>query len=32
MLAREWLWVAGLALVCMVLWDRGLRRFQAYGG
>lgn len=32
MLARQWLWVAGLAVTCAVLWHRGLRRFQAFGG
>jgi ABC-2 type transport system permease protein len=32
MLARQWAWVAGLAVLCSVLWERGLRRFQAHGG
>lgn len=32
MLARQWLWVAGLAAACAVLWRRGLERFQAFGG
>ncbi|UJR86026.1 ABC transporter permease [Sandaracinus amylolyticus] len=32
MLARQWGWVIGLALLCVVLWNRGLKRFQAFGG
>jgi ABC-2 type transport system permease protein len=32
MLARQWAWVVALAVLCSVLWNRGLRRFQAYGG
>lgn len=32
LLARQWAWVCGLALACLALWKRGLRRFQAYGG
>jgi ABC-2 type transport system permease protein len=32
MLGRQWAFVALLAVLCAVLWKRGLRRFQAYGG
>lgn len=32
MLARQWIYVVLLAGICVVLWRRGLRRFQAYGG
>lgn len=32
MLARQWLWVLGLGITCVALWNRGLRRFQAFGG
>lgn len=32
MLAWQWGYVAGLAVICVVLWKRGLARFQAYGG
>lgn len=32
MLARQWLWVVGLAAASVVLWRKGLERFQAFGG
>ncbi|MDQ3031241.1 MAG: ABC-2 family transporter protein [Myxococcota bacterium] len=32
MLARQWAFVAGLGVLCVVLWKKGLARFQAYGG
>lgn len=32
LLARQWGFVVALAVACAVLWRRGLRRFQAYGG
>lgn len=32
MLARQWAFVVGLAALCVVLWKKGLERFQAYGG
>jgi ABC-2 type transport system permease protein len=31
-LARQWLFVVLFAMICVALWNRGLRRFQAYGG
>lgn len=31
-LARQWMWVAALALVATALWRRGLRRYGAFGG
>lgn len=32
MLGRQWAFVAALGMLCVVLWNRGLRRFQAHGG
>ncbi len=32
MLARQWLWVGGLLGLVLVLWNRGVKRFSAYGG
>jgi len=32
LLARQWLWAAGLLIVSVVSWKRGLKRFGAYGG
>lgn len=30
--AHQWLWVSGFFFLALVLWSRGVRRFQAYGG
>lgn len=32
MLGRQWLYVVALMLVTALVWRRGLRRFEAYGG
>ena len=32
MLGAQWAYVVGLGLLCVVLWKRGLERFQAHGG
>lgn len=32
MVLRQWAWVAALLGLALTLWNRGLRRFQAYGG
>lgn len=32
LLARQWAWVAGLSALTSLVWRRGLRRFEAYGG
>lgn len=32
LLARQWAWAAGLIALSVVLWRRGIRRFQAFGG
>jgi ABC-2 type transport system permease protein len=32
LLVWQWAWVAGLGLVSLLLWTRGLTRFQAFGG
>ncbi len=31
-LGKQWAWVAVLALTCVVLWERGVRRYSAVGG
>lgn len=32
MIGRQYVWVAGLIVVALTLWDRGVKRFQSYGG
>jgi ABC-2 type transport system permease protein len=32
LIARQWAWALGSIVLAFVLWHRGLRRFQAYGG
>lgn len=32
MLLEQWTWAAGLIVVAMTVWRRGLTRFQAFGG
>jgi len=32
LLARQFAWVAGLVVAALVLWNRGVKRFQSFGG
>jgi ABC-2 type transport system permease protein len=32
LLAREWMLVAALLMLALLVWSRGVRRFSAYGG
>jgi ABC-2 type transport system permease protein len=32
LLARQWTWVAASLIAAVAMWNRGLRRFSAYGG
>lgn len=32
LLARQFTWVVGLVVVALVLWNRGVKRFQSFGG
>ncbi|MBS1150258.1 MAG: transporter, permease protein, partial [Myxococcaceae bacterium] len=29
---RQWMWAAGLGVVAVLLWNNGVKRFQAFGG
>lgn len=31
-LATQWVWIAGVGTLALVLWRTGIRRYQAYGG
>jgi ABC-2 type transport system permease protein len=31
LLAAQWAWIAGMAVIAATTWRRGLRRFEAYG-
>ncbi len=32
LLVTQWAWAAGLVVVSLTVWNRGLKRFQAFGG
>jgi ABC-2 type transport system permease protein len=32
LVARQWMWAAGLGLGAVLLWNNGVKRFQAFGG
>lgn len=32
LLARQWAWAAGLGVGAVLLWNNGVKRFQAFGG
>jgi ABC-2 type transport system permease protein len=32
LVTRQWTWVAGLAVGSVLLWNNGVKRFQAFGG
>ncbi len=32
LVTRQWMWVAGLGVGAVLLWNHGVKRFQAYGG
>ena len=32
LVTRQWMWAAGLGVGAVLLWNNGVKRFQAYGG
>ena len=32
LVARQWLWAAGMGTAAVLLWNNGVKRFQAFGG
>ena len=32
LIARQWAWAAGLGVFAVLLWNNGVKRFQAFGG
>lgn len=32
LLGQQWMWAGALAVLAVVLWNRGVKRFQAFGG